>query len=448
MDKSEKNAILINKLSDWIKGSVFEGKVHVCGESVRDILNNDDLLSINVCVDMPNGGAGFAIWLAYRTNNLENGSNPQSMGDEWSVSIKNDKDFENIDIFCSNMPSECQEDFSIDSLLYNITTSELTDVTGNGYSDFNNKLIRVNGDKNAAMASNPSLMVRVIQEASRLGFGIEKETWLSIILNADKISSMSKISFSNAFDRILITERPSIGVRRLINSGILYKMIPELEPLEHIYSNMNPKVTVMEHSLNVMDSAPRRLTLRLAALFHDIGKAETHDKSFMYHQMVGANAAKEIFEKYKYPTNIIEKVCKMIELHEYFSAYTASNPVGEHKVKAFLTECDFDMNFVEQALDLIHANNINQIYGKKVKQAQNILSKANTIMDKIKARESESNSNLPLDGNDIMALLGIKKGPLVGNMLKRLKAECMRKPNMSKDEAIDFIKDYVAKLVI
>lgn len=448
MGKSEKNAILINKLSAWIKGSVFEGKVYVCGESVRDIFNNDDMISINVCVDMSNGGAGFAIWLAYRTNSLENGKNPQSIDDEWSLSIKNDKDFENIDIFCSNMPSECQEDFTIDSLLYNITTSELIDVTGNGYKDFNNKLIRVNGDKDAAMTSNPRLMLRVIQEASRMGFDIEKETWLSIVLNADKISSISNILFSNAFDRILITEKPSVGVRRLINSGILYKMIPELEPLEHIYSNMNPKVTVMEHSLNVMDSSPRRLTLRLAALFHDIGKAETHDKNFMYHQMVGADVTKKILEKYRYPTNITDKVCRIIELHEYFSAYTASNPVGEHKVKAFLTECNFDMNFVEQVLDVIHANNTNQVYGKKIKQTQNILSKANAIMEKIKTRESEPNVNLPLDGNDIMRLLDIKKGPLVGNMLKILKAECMAKPNMTKDEAIDFIKDYIAKLAI
>jgi tRNA nucleotidyltransferase (CCA-adding enzyme) len=196
--------------------------------------------------------------------------------------------------------------------------------------------------------------------------------------------------------------------------------------------------------LEVLDKSPKRLETRLAALFHDVGKIKTYERNFLFHQSIGADMAEEILKAMRYSNAIIAKVKLAIEHHEDFSSYMGSSIPRPSVIRKFVSNFNGDDDALNIALDLIHANNISQMYGKKIKLVPGIREK---IKELDKKNESGKKIIIPINGNDIMKEFGLKPSSVLGVIMTKLKQKVIEDPSLTKEGALKFVEEYLAKVV-
>ncbi len=271
-----------------------------------------------------------------------------------------------------------RRDFSVNALFLNLENNEILDLTGNGINDLNNKILRVTDEKNPdiIMINDPLRIMRLFRQASQLDFSIDKNTYDAVIRNASKITTISKERVQEELNKILLTEKPSIALELLKQSGVLKYISPELDKLgETEEENEKHTKNVWLHTLKVVDYTPKNLNLRLAALLHDIGKPDTMSKiyevtcpkcskqkeytfykvpnigivcdncsnnmifnsekelkeafpnyeiHFYYHENIGSEISRKILNELKYSSDIIKEVTTIIKYHTKGNSYKES----------------------------------------------------------------------------------------------------------------------------
>lgn len=458
----------VQRIKELIKDSVFDGKTYLVGGVVRDILLNEqkEIHDIDVVVEAPDGGISFATWIAYHTGCLIQNKNPCLFPTYGTAKFKilTDPRMSNLEIECvqsrkekydrnSRNPSVAygsiqedamRRDLTINSLYYNITTDELCDFTGKGLNDLKNHIIRTTGEPNVIFDDDPLRILRVVRFANRFGWKIEKNTWVGMITNARRIKILTQERVTEEFNKILLSKTPKNAILMLDRCNVLNKIIPSLEKTKHIYQDLRPIRSVYEHTLDTVEKTPQVLETRLAALFHDVGKIMTYDKNFLFHASAGSVMAEEILSAMKYPNKTIDVVLKAIEHHEDFSMYANSTAPKPAVIRKFVSNFDGLENALDVTLDLIHANNISQMYGKKVKFVPNLKAKIKELEEK---NESGKNITLPISGKDIMQEFNFKSGPLIGTLLNKVKSLYFDSPNMTKEDALNYLREYLKTIV-
>lgn len=463
--KDEKVIKLINYIKESIKNTVYEGHVFVVGGAVRDSLMGKPCKDIDLVIDLPTGGLGFANFLTFKNNCYTKDKNPvvfETYGTA-KLQLLNSDEFNDIEIECVNTRKEqyhsesrnpttsfgtieqdaMRRDLTINAIYYDISNDELRDYTGKGIDDIKNKVIRTPTDPDIIFNDDPLRILRVIRFATRFEWGIEKKTWLGMVKNAKRILIVSQERITEEISKILLTNKPSLGIKRMLCcNNLLEYTIPCADFMKHIYQNMNPKITVLQHSLDVLDNTEPKLVNRLAGLLHDIGKLTTYNKAFLFHAAEGSVLAEKMLKAMKYPNSVISKVCVCIALHETFSAYRDKETPKKSVLREFkaITGDNY-----ETVMDVIHSNNCNQLYLAKPNQAP-------LIKKKIKEMEKAEKRNLsviklPINGKDIINKFNIKSGPLIGRLLKKIKDAYLEDPTITKDDCFDIVNDYIKKTV-
>lgn len=320
--------------------------------------------------------------------------------------------------FASLRDDVMRRDFTINTLLRNIHTGETLDITGKAYKDLNAGLIRTPLDPKITFYDDPLRMLRAIRFASRFGFEIESNTWksiqqeagrLNLVRNAAPVVSAERIR--DEFVKIMMSDRAADGMELLRLSGLLQQFLPELTDMIGVSQNAWHLYDVWDHTMGVLRAHPQDapLNLRLALLFHDVGKPATRtedDKGvhFYEHQSVGAKMTTDILRRLKFPNEVVHDVTSMVELHmrlgESRPEWSDSavkrliRAVGDHMDSLFeLARCDMAaMNPDAPVTDL---------------------DALRTRMMDLEAREKVTKITSPLDGREIMALLGIPPSPQV-----------------------------------
>jgi poly(A) polymerase/tRNA nucleotidyltransferase (CCA-adding enzyme) len=154
--------------------------------------------------------------------------------------------------------------------------------------------------------------------------------------------------------------------------------------------------------------------------------------------------AEEILKAMKYSNAIISKVKLAIEHHVDFSSYMGSSIPRPSVIRRFVSNFNGDDDALNIALDLIHANNISQMYGKKIKLVPGIRGK---IKELDKKNESGKKIVVPIDGNDIMKEFKLKPSPILGTIMTKLKQKVIEDPSLTKEGALKFVEEYLAKVV-
>jgi len=458
---------LINKLKDLIKGSAFEGKVYIVGGAVRDAILDREIHDIDLVIDSKSGGVGFAVWLAYNTGCLVQGKNPcvfQTYGTA-KLQLTEDPELSDINIECVQSRSKkynpsktdpslyygtiendaFRRDLSINAIYYNITTDEILDPTGYGLSDIKNKTLRCpSKDICKLYEEDPIKIIRTIRKSVELGWGIEKNTWLSMVISSKFVSDEKQEKVTDEINKMMVLDNPSEAIKKLDACNILHRILPSLTVSKHVYQDLRPLRTLYEHVLETMDKTPKVLETRLAAMFHDIGKLKTYDKSFLYHSQIGADLTEEVMTAMKYSKATINTVKKAVENHEAFSSYFGGTIPRPAVIRGFVSKFDGNDKDLEVALDLIHANNITQMYGKKIKLVPGIKTK---IAELDKKNESGKNLKIPISGKDIMAEYNLRPGPVIGTIMNKVKNMVIEDPNVTKDELLKFVGEYIKKVV-
>ena len=470
LDKSPvKVQRLVEKIKETIKGSIFEDKVYIVGGAVRDVYLNSvkDNMDVDIVVETPDGGIGFATWLTYNLGCHIPNKNPCVFPNYGTAKfqILNDPEIKDLEIECVQTRKEkynkesrnpavafgsihedaMRRDLTINALYYNISTDKVCDFTNRGLHDIENHIIRSTGDAEMVFEDDPLRILRVIRFATRLGWPIEKNTWIGMIMNSNRVGILTQERVTDELNKILVGRNPSEAIRRMDRCNILHRILPSVDMSKHVYQELRPKkITLYDHILDVLDKTPNNLETRLAAIFHDIGKLKTYNKNFLFHSSVGAEMTEEVMKAMKYSNAITNTVKLAVETHEDFSSYITGNVPRPSVIRKFVVQFNGDENALNVALDLIHANNLSQAFCKKAKLVPGVRQK---IEELDKKQESGKKLVIPVNGQDVMDYLNIKPGPFLGTLMNKIKTKVIETPNVSKEELLEYAKEYMEKVV-
>ena len=308
-----------------------------------------------------------------------------------------------------------RRDFTINTLLQNLHTGEILDLTGRGMSDIHEGIIRTPTDPEITFEDDPLRMLRAIRFAARFGFRISDETWQAILDKAHRLEIISAERIRDEFSKMLMTPGRTKAIEMLKETRLLHQFAPELVVMHGVTQNAYHLYDVWTHTMKALDSIPEDsdLTLRLAALFHDVGKPHTHSVDehdnvhFYTHQHVGADMTRKILNRLRYPNDIISHVVRLVAMHlrigEYDSDWT------DAAIRRLVRDAAGDL---EAMITLTQAD----------KSAANT-AMPSVDMEELRMRIAETQSKVdavsvhsPLNGCDIMHLLGIPQGPLLAEI--------------------------------
>lgn len=450
----EKIKKLVKLIQESIKGTAFENHVFLVGGCVRDLLLKIPCKDVDICVDIKNGGMLFASYMAMKHQCYVASTNPvvfETYGTAKFQLYKNEE-LKDIEIECVQTRKEqyhkesrnpdtvygtIQEDakrrdLTINSLYYNISTERVHDYN-NGLDDLVNKVIKTPTDPDITFNDDPLRILRVIRFSTRFGWGIEKNTWLGMVKNAHRIKIISQERISDEISKILLCEKPSIGIRKMYYCGILHRVMPDIYDTTYAFESKNPMVSTFDHTMNVVDTVQPYLENRLAALFHDVGRIITDRRKGVNPDKFSAEVAADDLKAMKFPNYVIKTVETAIKFHRGFAPYADGVLPPDKKIRKFINLTGEDLG---ATVDLMNANNLHCTYGKKKRQVLDILNRIEEMEDAEKA----ANVKLPINGNDIQQYFSIKPSPVVGIALEKVKDAYFENPNMTKDEALEIVE--------
>lgn len=297
LNEGIKENLTIELLKNTIKGSRFEGKAFIAGGFVRDTLLGKDSKDIDIVVELPDGGIDFANFI---TKKLK--LHPPIIFPNYGTAkfdlkgiIYKGEDLSDQDIECvmtrkeqyhdgSRNPDVSpgtlkddvdRRDFTVNSLLQDLSTGEILDLTGMGRDDLKRGIIRTPLDPNIIFKEDALRMLRAIRFTVKYDWDLPMFMIRAIKNNASLLKTISAERIQVELDKMLISGKPDTAIRLLQITGLYKYVIPELDDIIGLGQNEYHKDDALKHSLEVLKNVPPILKTRLSALFHDIGKGQT-----------------------------------------------------------------------------------------------------------------------------------------------------------------------------
>lgn len=322
-----------------------------------------------------------------------------------------------------------RRDFTINSLAISLNKENFGELIDpfNGQNDMTNKIIRTPLEPHQTYSDDPLRMMRAIRFATTLDFNIEEKSLNAIKKEVDRIKIVSMERIMVEFNKIMLSKRPSKGLNLLDETGLLNYILPELTALKGIeeIDGMGHKDNFY-HTLEVVDNISQhtdKLWLRWAALLHDIGKAPTKkfEKNigwtFHGHEFLGSKMLKGIFKRLKLPLNSdLKYVEKLVRMHARPIALITDD-ASDSALRRLLFDAGEDLEdlFTLCKSDITTKNNTKQ--NKFKKNYEYVAEKIKQVEEKDKVR----NFQLPITGEEIMALFNLKPSREIGILKEKVK---------------------------
>ena len=306
-----------------------------------------------------------------------------------------------------------RRDFTMNAMACRIN-GELFDLFG-GQKDIADKLVRTVGNAKERFSEDGLRILRAIRFAAVLGFEVEAGTKNAIHQMGYMIEKVSEERIVSEFNKIMLSEKPSTYLREY--KDIICIFIPELEAcIGFDQKNHHHVYDVFEHTLRVVDNMPPKLSLRLAALFHDISKpicfeiGSDGEGHFYGHASKSAEMAENILRRLKYDNVTITDVCQLVKYHDH--QIENSDKIIKRMLRRLGEKGFFDI------LDLKRADNLGQSEEFRYRQdiLQELENSARRILDE---KACFSIKDMAINGSDLIKL-GMVQGPEIGEVLEML----------------------------
>ena len=348
-----------------------------------------------------------------------------------------------------------RRDFTINALALSLNPSnfgELLDPFA-GISDLESKTIKTPLDPDITFSDDPLRMLRGIRFATQLGFEIHPDSLASITKNAERIKIISGERIVEELNKILLTEKPSLGFLLLYKTGLLELILPELTALNQVEEiEGHTHKNNFYHTLEVVDNIcpnTEDVWLRWAALLHDIGKAPTkrfnkkQGWTFHGHEFLGGKMVKKIFERLHMPLNHKMKFVQKMVVMSSRPIVLAQDTVTDSAVRRLVFDAGED---VENLMTLCEADITTKNPNKFKKYHSNFEIVRKKIVE-VEARDHVRNFQPPISGEEIMALFNLKPSREIG-ILKEAVKEAILEGEIQNEyqAAYEFILKKGAKL--
>ncbi|WKS94361.1 CCA tRNA nucleotidyltransferase [Riemerella columbina] len=322
-----------------------------------------------------------------------------------------------------------RRDFTVNAMAISLNSEDFGALIDpfNGKEDLQNKTLRTPLEPVKTYTDDPLRMMRAIRFASTLQFQIEPSSLAAISQEAERIKIVSVERIMVEFNKIMSSEKPSIGLKLMEQTGLMALIIPELTALKGIDEiDGQTHKDNFYHTLEVVDNISQytdNLWLRWAALLHDIGKAptkkfvESTGWTFHGHEFIGSKMVKPLFQRLKLPLgNDLKYVQKMVKLSSRPIALITDD-TSDAALRRLLFDAGEDL---EDLFTLCKAD----ITTKNAKKQERYKKNFEYVAKKIKEVEEKDhirNFQPPVSGEEIMLWFGLKPGREIGILKEKVK---------------------------
>lgn len=344
-----------------------------------------------------------------------------------------------------------RRDFTINAMAVSVPGREFVDPFG-GVADLARKVIRTPGAPHDSFADDPLRMLRAARFAAQLGFTIEGPTEAAMRSMAAELGRITAERVRDELDKLMCAPDPVTGLRLLVETKLADVVLPELPALRLTIDEHHQHKDVYEHTLTVVRQATELeedgpdSVLRWAALLHDVGKPDTRrlepggGVSFHHHEVVGAKMARKRMRALRFSKDVIDDVAQLVFLHLRFYGYRTGEWT-DSAVRRYVTDAG-------PLLPRLHKLVRSDCTTRNRRRAAALKSAYDQLEDRVAelaAAEDLARVRPDLDGNEIMELLGVGPGPVVGKAWRFLKELRLDRGPLLHEEAVAELKAWAAR---
>jgi poly(A) polymerase len=467
VEGAKENAAL-DYLQKLVQSGPFKGRVYLAGGAVRDMQLGKDPKDLDVVVTGGlDAGMEFAKYATQTMNNYSNGSNPVLFPTYGTAKFTlkgikhNGFDLSDIDIEAvatrkekyttgSRKPEVSagdleddvhRRDFTVNSLLKDLTTGEILDLTGKGKEDIRRGIIQTPLNPDVIFTEDPLRMLRAVRFTMKYDWELPMFMIRALKRNAAQLQNISAERTRDELDKMLVTGSPDRAIKLLRITGLLNYIIPEFKTAYKMTQNVHHKRDVFGHTLDVMKGTDPVLLQRLMALFHDIGKTVTRSVTptgvhFYGHEDVGADMTRDIMRRLKYPTELIDAVVSGVANHMKLKhGGDDAVQLSDKTLRKFKIALG---DKLEDVLNVIHADNTAH------SEASSMPNQIVNVRNRLKGLEASTPSEpkLPITGKDLIDM-GVKPGPIFSKILAAVTEKWYENPNITTQQALHIAKSIV-----
>lgn len=283
---------ILDYIRDLIDGTQWQGHVYAVGGCCRDEILGCEIKDVDLAVELPGGGILFAQWLfekgltikepvtfpAFGTAMLRLHQFPddeieivQTRAEKYTDKTRRDPTvvFGSIDADCR------RRDLTINALYYDISAQRLLDLLGTCLDDIHNRIIRTPADPDETFDDDPVRILRAVRLAARYNWPIEEKTFEAMKRNAERLQIVRPQRMQAEIEKMLTGPNPTMAMDLLRRCDAMPHIFPELCPMFDLEQSDIHIGTVWQHTLAVLEKVPPVAVLRVAALFHDVGKTRS-----------------------------------------------------------------------------------------------------------------------------------------------------------------------------
>jgi len=471
--EGEKETAALDYLSQLVKSGPFKGRVFLAGGAVRDMELGKDPKDLDVVVTGGvTAGMDFAKWATQTMGNYKDQSNPVLFPTYGTAKFNlkgithNGVDLSDVDIeavmtrkekythgsrkpevSAGDLADDVQRrDFTVNSLLKDLTTGEILDLTGKGREDIKKGIVQTPLDPDIIFTEDPLRILRAARFAIKYNWDLPFFMLRAMKRNSTQLKNISNERIRDELDKMLLTASPQRAIKLLKVTGVLDHVIPEFKAAYKMTQNKYHTATVFQHTLDVLrNTTSPKLIPRLMSLFHDLGKTVTktvvdNEVHFYAHEFESAKLAEIVMRRLKYPVEIIDAVVLGVKNHMRLKQ---SGHEGEKISDKALRKLSVDLGpHLQDILHIMDADNRAHAPGHDMpNQIPNIIKR----IDKLKDTIPTKGQKLPVSGEDLKAL-GLKAGPLFKELLDLVKDRQLEFPNTTKEEYLELIKNHLKTL--